>query len=201
MNITRSSAIAGLLLLAALLLASAAAFDAAASETPAPARLEMKRLFAGALAVQSAPPGSGPMLQMRGAAFADTTELRWMRFADAAAAARQLARLADGLGGEPVQLGSHRGWHLARAASRERFVYVERHGNALVELRARDAAQAQQRMDAQGLPAAEADDADAVAPTPWLAGAGLLLPIAGTAGLLLCWLGAAGRQPRKRSAQ
>ncbi|QPF72188.1 hypothetical protein G8A07_04085 [Roseateles sp. DAIF2] len=147
--------------------------------TPPPPRLADEPLFAGALSQQRLPAallqGSGVLL-MRSAAFADGSELRLIRFADAPAARRYHAQLDALLRATPLD---------ARLAL---------YGADLLELRARSAALLQSRWQALALPAAspEMPSAPDAPPRPFwpLALAYLTLHIAFALGFLL-WAGTA----------
>ncbi|MCX2860659.1 hypothetical protein OOZ63_02280 [Paucibacter sp. PLA-PC-4] len=146
-----------LLMLPLLLLMWGSSLPGVVAEAPSPGhRLAETRLFDGAQTEQEIATG-GPnpvgLTRMRGAHFADGSELRLLRFETAEAAERYLDFIAAALQGRRGLLGERPVLRLHQQ------LWVERHGADLLELRAASAEQALARLHAQGLPAPSASEA------------------------------------------
>lgn len=152
------------LMLPILLLFWAGSVD---SDVPAaPAGLDEQALFRGAEAVQDTE-RSGALLTLRNGRFADGSELRLSRFADAEAARGYLAMLAQSMQTEPFAEAGRRGLRmLAGGVDTATWIVVEQHGRDLLELRAADRGAVLARLAAQGVPAPR-DDAPAARPAAW----------------------------------
>lgn len=142
---------------------------------PAPARLDVWGLFADAVAVQDTDLSAAGVLLMRSGAFADGSELRLVRFADAEAARHHLATLSQALGGQPYAENGRRGVRLRDGVMPGALMLLERHGADLLELRARDLAGGLARLAHQQVPvpAAEAAAIEASPRWPFFVGAAL----------------------------
>lgn len=130
---------------------AAGAPEPSAVAQPAPSVLDEARLFSGAQAVQDVPLGQAAIERMRSGAFADGTEVSFLRFRGEAEAQAYLAFMRDAQQGSPAELAGRQGLRLALAP--ERYTYVELHGREIVQVRARDEAEALARLLAQGVPA------------------------------------------------
>ena len=155
-----------LLMLPLLLLMWGSSLPGASAAAPSPStQLAETRLFDGAQTEQEIATG-GPnpvgLARMRGAHFADGSELRLLRFESAEAAERYLDFIAAALQGRRERLGERPVLRLHQQ------VWMERHGADLLELRAATAEQALARLQAQGLPAPSTPEAaPADVPSYW----------------------------------
>lgn len=119
---------------------------------PAPARLDVQRLFAGAAIVEDADLAAAGVVLTRRGSFADGSELRLMRFADADAAHHYLATLSQALYGEAFAEQGRQGVRLRRGVMPDALMLLERHGADLLELRARDLTGGLARLTRQQVP-------------------------------------------------
>jgi hypothetical protein len=158
--------VAATLALPVLLLAMVVSLEPVPAAPPE-ARLDAERLFAGATLVQDADLRAAGIELMRSASFDDRSELRLMRFHDAASAAYYLATMAPALNGEPFTEAGRRGQRLRAAGIGDTFILMEQHGIDLIELRARDVAGGLARLAQQQVPAVTvAASASAGQPSP-----------------------------------
>jgi hypothetical protein len=133
-------------------LSDAATADAPAAPQASSSLLDEARLFHGAQALQEVPVAQAAIERMRSGGFADGTELSLFRFAGEREAQTYLAFMRDTQQGSPAELGGRQGLRLNLAP--DGYVYVELHGRQIVQVRARDEAEALARLLAQGVPAA-----------------------------------------------
>jgi hypothetical protein len=159
-----------------LLLFWAAGLEPAARARPDAQRLDVARLEAGARAVQSIGTNGADVVLVRAATYADGTELRITRLVDAEAAEHHLAFLAQGLQGRPQPLGERPGLRFLAGSG---VVHAERHGTDLLQVHARDEAEALARLSAQGFAAPDPAREALEAPTP---AAPAVWPVATAAG-------------------
>jgi len=137
-----------------LLLFWAASVDGQVTTAAPPDRpsLEARQLFEGAAAVEDADMRGGGITLLRSGRFADGSELRLTRFADAGAAGRYLAMLAQAMPTAAFTDGGRQGVRLLGAGVGSTLVVVEQHGPDLLELRAADRDSGLARLAAQQVP-------------------------------------------------
>ncbi|KQW46391.1 MULTISPECIES: hypothetical protein [unclassified Roseateles] len=131
---------------------------------PSAASLDAQALFNGAEAVQDTDMRAGGILLLRAGRFADGSELRLSRFADANAARNYVALLAQAMPTDPFTDAGRRGLRLVNGGvGTATLVVFERHGADLLELRAADSRMAMARWAAQRVPVPEQGRAPATA--------------------------------------
>jgi hypothetical protein len=147
-----------------LLLFWAGSVDVEAPGVPPVApSLDAQTLFNGAAAVEDADMRGGGMLLLRSGRFADGSELRLSRFADAHSARNYVAMLAQAMPTEPFTDAGRQGLRLLGGGVGATLVMLERHGPDLLEVRASDRSSALARLTMQRVPAPQHDLAPAAA--------------------------------------
>ncbi|HEY9109210.1 MAG TPA: hypothetical protein VIN58_21225, partial [Roseateles sp.] len=181
------------LMLPILLLFWASSVDGAlpAAAERSPASLDAQAVFNGADAVEDAPMQGGAIVLLRSGRFADGSELRLTRFADAQAARDYIGILTQAMPAEPFGHGGRRGLKLQGGSIGTTLVVIERHGADLLELRASDRNHALARLAAQHipLPPADAEPTPAEPPARWPLLVGLAAAHALAFVALIAWAG------------
>ncbi|WP_394479300.1 hypothetical protein [Roseateles sp. LYH14W] len=138
-----------------------------AQAPPAAPTLDAQQLFDGAETVADTDLRAGGIQRLRTGRFADGSELRLSRFADAAAARNYLAMLSQAMPNEPFTDAGRQGLRLRGNGIGAVEIVYERHGADLLELRAADRSGLLARLAAQRVPLPQEDAAAAPAePVP-----------------------------------
>jgi hypothetical protein len=157
---------AAMLALPIALMFWASSLDGApAAAAPTAPSLAAQQLFDGAETVADTDLRAGGIQLLRTGRFADGSELRLSRFADAAAARNYLAMLSQAMPTEPFTDAGRQGLRLRGNGIGAVEIVYERHGADLLELRAADRSGLLARLAAQRVPLPQ-DDAVAAPAEP-----------------------------------